>query len=174
MNRFAADDGRQRAICSPDCHPLADELLGVPAADRLGVQKAVVVVMADEHPDLVAVTREHYPQLGVWIFGGDDVAVQICRHPVGEIADVGANHVLNRSLITGGTGRFEEFDEKLTSCRFHGRRRPSGVRYSDPGLVLPVLVMPQRAVALPLTALKAQRSVYADERPFLAHEPQYQ
>ena len=119
MDRLAADHRRQRAFGRPDDHPLADELLGIPAADRLSVEKAVVVKVADQHANLVAVPGEHHPHLGRRVLRGNDVAVQVGRHAVGEIAGIGANHVLDRLLIAGGTGRFEQAEEKVAGGGVH-------------------------------------------------------
>ena len=55
----------------------------------------------------------------VRVFGGDDVAVQVGRNSIGKVANIRANHILNRPLIAGRAGRFEEFDKEVASGGFH-------------------------------------------------------
>ena len=61
----------------PDGHPLADQHLRVPAADRLHVEEAVVVDVLHDQADLVAVAGQHHPQRGVRVPHRDHVAVQV-------------------------------------------------------------------------------------------------
>ncbi len=51
------------ALAALDPDPLADQDLGVPAADRREVEKAVVVDVHDHHADLVEMAGEHHPRL---------------------------------------------------------------------------------------------------------------
>ena len=88
-------------------------------ADRLGVEKAVVVDVRDDHADLVAVAGKHDPQPGIRVFARDHVAVQVSRHAVGEISDISANDVLDRPLVSGGAGRIEQPDEKIAGGSIH-------------------------------------------------------
>ena len=120
VNRLAGDDGRHRAVGRVDRHPLADELLRIPAADRVRVDVAVLVDVRDDQADLVGVAGEHHAQRRVRIATGDDVAVQVGAHVVGEIGDVLPHDFLHRLLVAGGAGRFENVFEKLLGGAVHG------------------------------------------------------
>ena len=111
MNRLAANHGGHGAVIGPDRHPLADELLRIPAADGLRVEKAGIAGMRDEHANLIAVTGEHHPPRCLGIFGGDHVAMQIDSHAIGKRRRILADDLLNRLLVAGGTRRGEQLLE---------------------------------------------------------------
>ena len=64
MDWLAGDDAEDRPLGGPDGHPLADQHFGVPAADRLNIEEALVVDVLDDQADLVAVAGQHDPQRG--------------------------------------------------------------------------------------------------------------
>ena len=108
MNRLAGDDGRYRALGRVDRHSLADELLRIPAADRVRVDVAVLVDVRDDEADLVGVAGVHHAERRVRVANGDDVAVQIGADLVGKIGGVLPDDVLHRLLVAAGAGRFED------------------------------------------------------------------
>src|SRR4051812_28836197 len=55
----------------PDGEALAEENLHVPAADRLNVEKAIVVHMLDHEADLIAMPRQHDARLALGIADRD-------------------------------------------------------------------------------------------------------
>ena len=57
---FDVDHPGNRAIGGPDRHALTDQLLRVPAANRLSVEKTEIIDMANEQADLIAVASEHH------------------------------------------------------------------------------------------------------------------
>ena len=123
VDRLAGDDGRHGAVGRVDRHPLADELLRIPAADRVRVDVAVVVDVRDDQADLVGMAGEHHAQRGVRVAAGDDVAVQVGAHVVGEVGHVSPHDVLHRLLVAGGAGRFENVFEELFGRAVHGGRK---------------------------------------------------
>ena len=62
VNRFSGDDALHRTLRAPDLHVLAQQDLHIPAADRLGPQKAGLVDMLNDQADLIAVPGQHDPR----------------------------------------------------------------------------------------------------------------
>ena len=58
VDRLLADHAGDLAVVAADDHPLADEVLRVPAADRAEPEEALVVDVADEQADLVDVADD--------------------------------------------------------------------------------------------------------------------
>ena len=120
MDGFAADHGGYRSTIGPDRHRLANQLLWIPAADRLRVQETIVVNVGDQHSDLVAVTRVHQ----TWTFWvtnrRDQVAVDVGGDVVGKRRDVIADDGLDLFLVSGGAGCCDGV-AKEAKCRIvHG------------------------------------------------------
>jgi hypothetical protein len=113
VDRLAGDDGGHGPVVGVHGHALADELLRVPAADRVGVKEAVLVDEGDQQADLVGVPREHHAQLGPRIHRDNHVAVQVGPHLGGELARVLAHDPLHRLLVAGRTGRFQNLLQEL-------------------------------------------------------------
>jgi hypothetical protein len=88
MDRLAGDYGGHRTAGRPDHHPLANQLLRIPAADRLRINESVVVDLGHEQADLVAVAREHDPHRARWIEAGDHIPMQVrsARRPANSPA----------------------------------------------------------------------------------------
>ena len=55
VDRLAADDAEHRAVLAAHLDPLADQDLGIPAADRGEPEEALLVDVDDDQPDLVDV-----------------------------------------------------------------------------------------------------------------------
>ena len=88
VDRLAPDDAGQRAAPGRELGALADEDLGVPTADADEAEKAAVVDMGDDQPDLVDVAddREEWGSAGRAGHAGDGRAHQVDRHVVCELA----------------------------------------------------------------------------------------
>src|SRR5262249_10830289 len=108
VRRLSRYDRGNRSALGPDREVLAKKDLHVPAADRLHVEKAVVVDVLDHETDLVAVPREHDARLAGWIDRGDHVAMAIRLDMVGKLSGPGADLVLNRSFESGRAGGFDK------------------------------------------------------------------
>ena len=107
--------------------PLADEDLGVPAADRPEPQIALVVDVGHDQPDLVDVAHDHQASRGL-------LEPVLGRHPRERRAqDVGADlgEVARRlqpdapgsALVAGGSARREQVEQNLRSAGRRLRRR---------------------------------------------------
>ena len=83
---------------------MAHELLWIPAADHLTVQKTGLVDLADDHSDLVAMTSEHEPNRSLDMLGRDQVAVQVDPHLVCQVGDILPNPPLDQLFVARGTG----------------------------------------------------------------------
>ena len=82
--------------CSgPDDQVLAEQDLHVPAAHGLDVEIAVVVDVLDHERNLIAVPGQHDARPALRIDHGQDVAVQVGAHVVGQRLGPGTHHILN-------------------------------------------------------------------------------
>ena len=108
MDGLAGDDGGHGPLRGPDRHALTDQLLGIPAANRFRVDEAGVINLDDQHADLIAVPGVHDSERGSRVAAGDDVAVDIGRHAVGEWSGIVANHLLNRTFIARRAGSLQK------------------------------------------------------------------
>jgi len=113
------DHRGHRAIGRVDGHPLADQLLRIPTADRVGVNKSLIVDVRDQQPNLIGVPGEHHPQLCARIAASDHVAVQVGSHLVGETTHVLAHQALHRLLVTRRAGSFQNPLKKSLGRGFH-------------------------------------------------------
>ena len=119
MDGLSGDDAEDRPVGGPNGHPLADEDFGVPAADGLNVEEALVVDVLHDQPDLVAVAGQHYAQRGIGVLHHDHVAVQVGVDLVGKILDVIAHEPLQGAFIARGAGSFEKRLKKTEGCGVH-------------------------------------------------------
>jgi hypothetical protein len=119
MNGLSRNDGWYRTVGRVNGHPLANELLRIPAANRIGVDISVVVDMSDDKADLVGVTGEHHAHLCIGVAAGDHVAVQVGSHVVGKFADIAPHDFLHGLLVAGGTRSFENLLKKLLRGLVH-------------------------------------------------------
>ena len=103
----------------PDGHPLADQRLRIPAADRLDVEKPVVVDVRTIRPIWsqwpASMTRSGAPGLLATMTLPCRSVVDV----VGEIGHVLADDFLHRAFVAGGAGRFEDALEEFQGLRFH-------------------------------------------------------
>ena len=119
MDRLAADDRGHRPRRSPDGHRLPDQLLGIPASDRLTIDETEIVNVGNQHPDLVAVTSQHQ----TWPLRVASRNNQIAMHIgtrlhigtrwIGKGYNVVANQRLDRLLKSGRTGSLDRLTKKL-------------------------------------------------------------
>src|SRR6187431_1682093 len=107
MDGLAGYDCWYRTIGRIDRHSLADELLRIPSADRVGIDVAVFVDVRNDETDLVGVAGVHHSQRRLWIANCDDIAMEIGADFIGEIGSVFADDFLDRLLVATGAGRFQ-------------------------------------------------------------------
>src|SRR3954471_14716996 len=119
MNCLASNDRRYRPVRRVNGHSLADELLRIPAANRVGVDEAVLVDVRNDEANLVSVAGAHDSQRRFCIANGDHVAVQVGADLVGKIGSVLPDDFLDRLLVAARAGRFQNVLEKLLGGWFH-------------------------------------------------------
>src|SRR5262249_32672187 len=128
MDRLLSDDAGHRPAARLEHDPLADEDLGVPAADFAEPQETVVVDVGDDQADLVDVPHEHEPPGGA-----------ARTAPPADARDRRAHHVhfdvgeAPGRLEPGGRGgllvaRRARHGEKVVQQRRHGRLRAAPAR----------------------------------------------
>ena len=94
-----------RPLFAPHGQPLTHQHLRVPAADRLHVEKPVVVDVLNDQADLVAMAGQHHSKRGVRVSHGDQVAVQIAADSSAKCRRIFADDLLQAGLIARWTGR---------------------------------------------------------------------
>src|SRR4051812_8094732 len=104
MNCLASDNGRYRSFGRVDGHSLADELLWIPAAYRVGVNEAILVDVRDDEADLVGVAGVHHAVRRVWVANGDHVAVQVGADLVSKIGGILPDDFLHGLLVAARAG----------------------------------------------------------------------
>jgi len=95
VDRLARNDAGDRFARAPDDHLLTDQLLRVPAADRLEEEKSRIVDVRNDQADLVAMSIDQDSMRRLGILVGDDVAVHVGLDPIGQRLQEVADHLLH-------------------------------------------------------------------------------
>ena len=119
MNGFACNHCRHRTARRPDRHALADQLLWVPAANGLGVEKTLVINIGNDQADLVAVAGEQHALGSAGVLGNNHIAVNIGRHLVGKAFHIIAHDSLHRLFIARWAWRQQKCFQKFVGLGFH-------------------------------------------------------
>ena len=124
VDRLAGDGAEHRPLVGPDGQLLADQHDGIPAADRLHVEEALLVDVLHQKADLVAVPGQHDPQAEP-ADCGPTITLPCTSVVTGrQTGDVLAHDLLHRLLIARGTGRFQQATQKIGASAFIDK--PSG------------------------------------------------
>ena len=113
MNRFPSDYSVNRPSVCPDRHPLPDQLLRVPTADRLRINETVFIDLGNDQSDLIAMTCQHQPNIRVGVLAKDQVAVQIRFHRIGEASSVLSDDRLYWFFVARHARRIKQFFKKV-------------------------------------------------------------
>jgi hypothetical protein len=110
VNRFFADHPQHRTGSAVHQHPLTRHQVGIDAADRREVEKAVIVDIAHHETDFIAMPGQHDPQPALGpAQAGDHVAHHVGAQFVGHPFQFAADNALHRLLETGGARGFHQF-----------------------------------------------------------------
>jgi hypothetical protein len=98
---------------------LANQLLGIPATNRLGVEVTILVDIRDDQPDLIGMSGQHDPSFGFGIGCENEISVQVGFRTLHEGAAVLADHPLYWLFETGNARSSYKPVEKLTGVVIH-------------------------------------------------------
>jgi hypothetical protein len=125
VGRLAPDDAGDVPAARQNQHPLADQDLGVPAADRAEGEGAVVVDVGDDQADLVDVPGQQHllrARRDIGPQAGDGVAVHIGRHLGAEALGLGPPDAGRLDLVVRRPRRFQQVGQEC--FRLFAHRAP--------------------------------------------------
>ena len=99
---------------------MPDQLLRIPAPDRLHVQKSLVVNMRNDETDLITMCVHENSSFLARVFTGDDVSVGIRCNLVRDRSQEIAHHLLDTLFVARGSGSLEELVEQFFREIVHG------------------------------------------------------